>query len=415
MMEENRQIVNRWILEFTLSMIWKDFVEYGTVDRMNNRDLIQWIVAQKLFEEEKDLRQIYILSLICRLVDGEVYEMKYTEDSKLTVLEDAADVLKILLTDMEEPLLKEGRDLLDELKLQAVYVCCRDDNFEAAEEVYNRQFSSSTVEQARTRSENKENNQEILKLLKSQNPQHSTLNSQKYQLFLSRAQKFLQQFIKAEEPVLLQMAERQWKPERTELRPDKYQDKRVNLGTLMKVQRNIGVPEDSPWPNFMEHRDLKEHVQKVNAEKGKHTDTNVNADSVSPRKSSSPKKRKLSESSHSQDISYKSLGTRIYEKHHLSPSTVLNADIPKLNVWHREQSRQTTGVPSSPPKRHPWLDAEVNDFYRCVQIHGVGNWNKIKDAMNTSRSNVHLKDKWRTIMKSREIDRLRRKFGPVKI
>lgn len=41
MMEENRQIVNRWILEFTLSMIWKDFVEYGTVDRMNNRDLIQ--------------------------------------------------------------------------------------------------------------------------------------------------------------------------------------------------------------------------------------------------------------------------------------------------------------------------------------------------------------------------------------
>jgi hypothetical protein len=61
----------------------------------------------------------------------------------------------------------------------------------------------------------------------------------------------------------------------------------------------------------------------------------------------------------------------------------------------------------------PWLEAEVDEFYNNVQIFGIGNWCQIRDAMGTTRKSEHLKDKWRTILRSGEIDRLTKEFGPV--
>lgn len=37
----------------------------------------------------------------------------------------------------------------------------------------------------------------------------------------------------------------------------------MNLGSLMKVCDEMGVSKESSWPNFMEQRALKEHLQQV--------------------------------------------------------------------------------------------------------------------------------------------------------
>lgn len=37
----------------------------------------------------------------------------------------------------------------------------------------------------------------------------------------------------------------------------------MNLGSLMKVCNEMGVPKESSWPNFMEQRALKEHLLQV--------------------------------------------------------------------------------------------------------------------------------------------------------
>lgn len=39
--------------------------------------------------------------------------------------------------------------------------------------------------------------------------------------------------------------------------------RRVNLGSLMKACDEMGVSKESSWPNFMEQRALKEHLQQV--------------------------------------------------------------------------------------------------------------------------------------------------------
>jgi hypothetical protein len=119
------------------------------------------------------------------------------------------------------------------------------------------------------------------------------------------------------------------------------------------------------------------------------------------------------ESANSHDTCRKSLGTRLYEKHDIRPREILNSEVPRLRTGSSRFVRESS-VESSRGKRSPWLEAEVNEFYRGVQIYGVGNWGRIRDAMKTTRSGVHLKDKWRTILKSGEINRLRKEFGPVK-
>lgn len=40
-LDEKQQTVTRWIVEYAVFVVWNDFVKHKTVDRNNNRDLIQ--------------------------------------------------------------------------------------------------------------------------------------------------------------------------------------------------------------------------------------------------------------------------------------------------------------------------------------------------------------------------------------
>lgn len=54
--------------------------------------------------------------MLCRLNDGENYLNKYSEESTLTVLEDAAEILEIFLMNVKQSFQKEGKDLLRAVK-----------------------------------------------------------------------------------------------------------------------------------------------------------------------------------------------------------------------------------------------------------------------------------------------------------
>lgn len=108
-----------------------------------------------------------------------------------------------------------------------------------------------------------------------------------------------------------------------------------------------------------------------------------------------------------------SLASRVEENSNLNPHAILNAELPQLQTKLNEKS-PAKSLPSPGKLRNPWLEAEVNEFYQAVQIFGIGNWSRIKVAMRTYRTNVQLKDKWRTILKTGEINRLKKLFGAVK-
>ena len=53
--------------------------------------------------------------------------------------------------------------------------------------------------------------------------------------------------------------------------------------------------------------------------------------------------------------------------------------------------------------------------YLAVRKHGVGNWAAIaRECRLPNRTNVDIKDKWRTMKNQSRLRQLRVKFGPVK-
>lgn len=110
----------------------------------------------------------------------------------------------------------------------------------------------------------------------------------------------------------------------------------------------------------------------------------------------------------------KSLSTRVQEKASLNSKKILDFEIPKMATRGDQSSPAKNPLSPITGKRNPWLEAEVDDFYQAVLIFGVGNWSQIRDAMKTARTNVQLKDKWRTILKCGEINRLKKQFGDVR-
>ena len=77
---------------------------------------ISIFIAGIISQEPEKVPQTYILYLLCRLNDGENYLNKYSEESTLTVLEDAAEILEIFLTNVKQSFQKEGKDLLRAVK-----------------------------------------------------------------------------------------------------------------------------------------------------------------------------------------------------------------------------------------------------------------------------------------------------------
>lgn len=78
--------------------------------------MISIFIAGIISQEPEKVPQTYILYLLCRLNDGENYLNKYSEESTLTVLEDAAEILEIFLTNVKQSFQKEGKDLLRAVK-----------------------------------------------------------------------------------------------------------------------------------------------------------------------------------------------------------------------------------------------------------------------------------------------------------
>ncbi|XP_053406906.1 telomeric repeat-binding factor 2-like [Mercenaria mercenaria] len=60
-------------------------------------------------------------------------------------------------------------------------------------------------------------------------------------------------------------------------------------------------------------------------------------------------------------------------------------------------------------RKRKWTNDEMLEFYDAVNTFGVGKWAQIKEYLNTTRTGVMLKDKWRNMIKYGEVDKIREK------
>ncbi|XP_022081794.1 uncharacterized protein LOC110974451 isoform X2 [Acanthaster planci] len=93
-----------------------------------------------------------------------------------------------------------------------------------------------------------------------------------------------------------------------------------------------------------------------------------------------------------------------------SESEDLSTSPPALDTPHLRHSldpaswQQKEWLRRPPVRKKPWTKEEVNLFKKALQKYGPGKWSEMIAAYNFSgRTNVNLKDKWRTMVKNGEI------------
>jgi len=83
-------------------------------------------------------------------------------------------------------------------------------------------------------------------------------------------------------------------------------------------------------------------------------------------------------------------------------------DIQDDDYWHPKSKRTKIRV-----VKKPWSNLEEEMVYKGVKKHGVGNWATIHMDFLPGRSNVDIKDKWRTMIRQGRLIKLSAKFGPL--
>ena len=63
--------------------------------------------------------------------------------------------------------------------------------------------------------------------------------------------------------------------------------------------------------------------------------------------------------------------------------------------------------------KKPWSVLEEELVYKGVKAHGVGSWAQIHAKFLQHRSNIDIKDKWRTMIRQVRVRELADQFGPL--
>jgi len=74
--------------------------------------------------------------------------------------------------------------------------------------------------------------------------------------------------------------------------------------------------------------------------------------------------------------------------------------------WRKIGAGKVTG-------KTPWSAVEEELVYQGVLTHGVGNWALIHTDFVPHRTNVDIKDKWRTMKRQGRLEALAGKYGPL--
>ncbi|XP_052072967.1 telomeric repeat-binding factor 1-like isoform X2 [Mytilus californianus] len=392
--EEER--VNSWILDYSYQRAWKEFSSTSNIDLQTTRDFIQWIVTQPCMITTERKLKVQILLFLCRLSDGSDHTTRYSVNSNITALEEA---LKNI--DSIEPLLgKKHVNCLEPMrtsvKKQAVLVCCRADDFEAGKDVFQRLWQKPSSKEEKNAVDN------LQKVLVSNDKAHSYINFNTYERFLKKAVEYLSEIHDSFSiPYLLQQAESyEKKSHMQDLMKGTIKFSNADIQQYMtsngiksltrKAQQNMET-------KLQRIREAKQ-IQEGDVEEMQISESNNNAESDETEheeNTSRLRKRTVQQTSTPKKGTPKKMDNGSNDE----------SDSEKISPLHKRLGLEAESSILNPKKgqRIPWNYGETKDFYKQVKKHGVGNWSKIRDNLHTFRTNVQLKDKWRSILSNESL------------
>jgi len=104
----------------------------------------------------------------------------------------------------------------------------------------------------------------------------------------------------------------------------------------------------------------------------------------------------------------------------VKPSTSTSTDMSDVEISDKSDSdfddnwwRPSSKRAKKRAVKKPWSTLEEELVYKGVQAHGAGSWALIHANFLTDRSNVDIKDKWRTMIRQGRLRELAHQFGPL--
>jgi hypothetical protein len=86
---------------------------------------------------------------------------------------------------------------------------------------------------------------------------------------------------------------------------------------------------------------------------------------------------------------------------------------------NEDSKKASTSTSKSEVNRHFWNDTECTYLIAGIEVYGKGNWSRIlkefSDKFHKSRTNVHLKDKYRNLLRTPTILKLYEKKAQLVI
>ena len=416
-------LIIQWIIDYQSHLVWEEFENTGQI---TSSWFSEFITESKSkldnlqCEEDLDIIGLLLIEYISNITESGIKTVAET-DSR-TFLEHGLTILNKLIDKnfVAPSFVAQTRLMLEE---QAVLYCCRENQFDTADNVFDRLWNKKSGNQREMKVK-----ASIEAVLKSRNSKHNYLQTASYTKFLDQSKSFLKEFFHhAPEPFLKQAAK-------------KVCEKVDMLAAKESSHPSDGTTVDSNKQCSIDDSDmLKETVNATQKKRGRknqvsgeiikaepHADLllatiqsheDVSRPSQNLKNQDDVNLSMVSETSYTIDNeSDESLThTKLKRSKNVSDSDIHDSDT-DLDVIEKKKGKISTNSKQKSDNvkkvKKAWLPEEEELIYKGVQKYGFGNWAIIAKNLLVNRSNVDVKDKWRTMVKQGKLKLLNERYGP---
>ncbi|XP_005309339.2 telomeric repeat-binding factor 1 isoform X1 [Chrysemys picta bellii] len=358
---ETEAVAAGWMLEFTCYALCRHFREGRTRDFERSRDTAQAIINGLSKIATHQMKTVYLCQFLTRISEGKTLGRRFESDQRISPLESALSIWKLLEEQSKPDKLHE--DIHRLILIQAVAVHIERGYFKEATEVLERLFSESES--------NKALRMKLALIINGNNPDLPFLQSFSYNLLIDKIKSYIDVFLTENSTnFLIKAATKEVETKRLEatMSHDKPENtiETNNESNLETEQSNL---EDQRSIANESSENAREHLKRS-------------------------RKRLYSLAQHTL-WKLENVPSNEITKHNKTSCLQSLSDLQNIENDGKSLSHSQTGR-----KKRRWTWEEDSRLKDGVKKFGVGNWNKILIHYDfNNRTSVMLKDRWRTMIK----------------
>ncbi|XP_070212430.1 uncharacterized protein [Littorina saxatilis] len=428
------EICYDWMIEFVCHDIWRKFTS-GCVKDDGSEDLANGLMFAQKDRRVENIRgkEVAFLNLTRLLVSLEksvpVTDNVDLEDVEFKHILRLVDNLSYLCK--SDAVTEKAKEACQKTLLQRLYACCRREDYDMAREIFEEESENL----------DKETSRKVQAILNADKKPHRFLAETTVTEYITTMTRYLDTVYQTfpAKPTLTMFADAfVGKKSPYKRAKTSYSLKEIDgsLDSTEGLEEASTGGEEALSKKLARIREQKRKAAAVSVANANHNHSNTDEDQQEPDSQGKPspeKQRRVKDdgrnrskrdneaagtsSTHQQDLDADAEASDI--EFEASSDEEEDLSLQKRVPFKATdfQKRRSLALSSRNARRRPggrkkWTEREEHDFYKAVQRHGVGRWAQIRSELRTQRTNVHLKDKWRTIANT-NYDKLCQMYGPV--